>query len=66
MLSIQLDRHEYYENEALTGCIKMKLEKELRNIKIALTLTYVETYTLFDEGGQFVLANKEFKKNLVK
>jgi hypothetical protein len=51
MLSIHLDRHEYYENEALTGCIKIKLDKELRNIKIALTLTYMETYTLFDEGG---------------
>ena len=58
MLSIYLDRHEYYENEALTGCIKMNLDMELRNIKIALTLTCIETYTLFDEGGQFVLANK--------
>ena len=58
MLSIHLDRNEYYENEALTGCIKMNLDMELRNIKIALTLTCIETYTLFDEGGQFVLANK--------
>ena len=52
ILSIHLDRNEYYENEAVTGCVKLKvLEKELRNIKIALTLTYEEAYTLFDDEG---------------
>ena len=52
IISIHLDRTEYYENEAITGCLKLKVtEKELKNIRIRLGLTYMESYTLFDESG---------------
>ncbi len=38
----------------------------MRDIKIQLTLTYLETYTLFDDEGQVVIANKDYKKKLIK
>lgn len=46
--------------------MKLKVDRDYRDVKIALALKYVESYTLFDEDGEVVLANKEHKKKLVK
>jgi hypothetical protein len=65
-ISIKLDKNEYYENEVITGMVKMRLSQELRDFLIRITLTYEENYVLFNEDGDTALLSKDLKKKLVQ
>jgi hypothetical protein len=54
-ISLKLDKDEYYENEAITGQVRLKLAKDLGNVEIRLLLKYEENYVLFNEDGDQAL-----------
>lgn len=50
----------------MTGSVRLKVSREMRDIKVQVSLTYFESYSLFDEDGQVVIASKNYKKKLIK
>lgn len=54
-LVIKLDKDEYYENEAVTGVLKLKMARELKDFQIRLDIKYHEHYVLFNESGDAAL-----------
>jgi hypothetical protein len=50
-----VDKEEYYENEAITGYVRLLLSKELRDFTLKLKLVYEEHYVLYNEEGDTAL-----------
>ena len=44
----------------------MRFAKDTSDFTLKLSLVYEESYTLFDEDGQIVISNREYKKKLIK
>ena len=65
-LIVKLDKDEYFENEAINGTVIMRFAKDTSDFTLKLSLVYEESYTLFDEDGQIVISNREYKKKLIK
>ena len=65
-LTVKLDKDEYFENEALNGTVIMRFTKDTSHFTLKLSLIYEECFTLFNEEGQIVVANREYKKKLVR
>ena len=54
-VAVKLDKEEYYEGEAVTGHVRLKLTKELKDFQIRLELKYLEHYVLFNNTGDTAL-----------
>lgn len=66
-VTIKLDKDDYYyENEAITGQVRLKLARDLNNMVIKLVLKYEENYVLFNEDGDTALQSKQMKRKLVQ
>ena len=66
VVSVKLDKEEYYENEAITGQVRLKLARDLRDFQIRIELKYLEHYVLFSEDGNTALQSKSYKKKLIE
>ena len=44
----------------------MRFAKDASNFTLKLSLDYEERFTLFDDDGQIVVSNREFKKKLIR
>lgn len=66
MVSVKLDKEDYYENEAITGQVRLKLTRDLKDFQIRIELKYLENYVLFNEDGNTALQSKSLKKKLIE
>ena len=48
-----MEKDEYYENECMTGTIKMKLKapKQLKNFCLKISMKKFENFVLYNEDG---------------
>jgi hypothetical protein len=54
-VGLKLDKEDYYEGEAVTGHVRLKLARDLKDFQIRLELKYLEHYVLFNETGDTAL-----------
>ena len=54
-VGLKLDEEDYYEGEAVTGHVRLKLSRDLKDFQIRLELKYLENYVLFNETGDTAL-----------
>jgi hypothetical protein len=65
-VSFKLDTYEYYQNDAISGIVRLRLVRDLVNTSVTLVLKYRESYVLFDESGDTALCSKTHKKKLIE